>query len=46
VLPRDRSVRGATRALPTTMQGLKMQEAECLGQNQGNYMKETQVEHH
>ncbi len=28
------------------MQGIEVQEAQRLGQSQGNYMQEAQVEHH
>ncbi len=41
----DRNVKGTTKALPTTMQGIEVQETQHLGQSQGNHVQEAQVEH-
>jgi hypothetical protein len=45
-LPRDKGIRGATKTLPITLQGIEMQEAQHLDHNQGNYVQEAQAKHH
>jgi hypothetical protein len=45
-LPKDKGIRVATKTLPITLQGIEMQEAQHLDQNQGNYVQEAQAKHH